>query len=180
MVATATVQFYDVVVFFHVAAVVIGFGPTFAYGAYMATAQREGGGAIPTIGRTMVLWDRTVFTVAMTLVLLTGIYLAADGPYGMGGFFISWGFVAIIVLFGLAHAFFIPRTKRAVELAERDLAVPRRQALGRVRGAERPAREGRGLRRHRRHPDDLRNDRKALPVRTAWTGAYRRPRRLTA
>ena len=121
---TATVTFYSVVVFFHIAAVVIGFGPTFAYGAYIANAQREGGQAIPLIGRTIVFWDRTVNTAAMTLILLTGIYLASDGPYGMGSFFISWGFVAIILLFGLTHAFFIPRTKQAVALAERDLAAP--------------------------------------------------------
>jgi hypothetical protein len=120
----ATVTFYSVVVFFHIAAVVIGFGPTFAYGAYMATAQREGGQAIPPIGRTIVFWDRTVNTAAMTLILLTGIYLASDGPYGTGSFFISWGFVAIVILFALTHAFFIPRTRRAVELAERDLAAP--------------------------------------------------------
>ena len=126
----ATVTFYSVVVFFHIAAVVIGFGPTFAYGAYMATAQREGGGAIPTIGRTMVLWDRTALTGAMTLILITGIYLASDGPYGMGSFFISWGFVAIVILFALTHAFFIPRTKRAVELAERDLAAPEGKLSG--------------------------------------------------
>jgi len=120
----ATVTFYSVVVFFHIAAVVIGFGPTFAYGAYMATAQREGGQAIPLIGRTIVFWDRTVNTAAMTLILLTGIYLASDGPYGTGSFFISWGFVAIVILFALTHAFFIPRTRREVELAERDLAAP--------------------------------------------------------
>jgi len=121
---TATVTFYSVVVFFHIAAVVIGFGPTFAYGAYIANAQREGGQAIPLIGRTIVFWDRTVNTAAMTLILLTGIYLASDGPYGTGSFFISWGFVAIILLFALTHAFFIPKTKQAVELAERDLAAP--------------------------------------------------------
>jgi len=121
---TATVTFYSVVVFFHIAAVVVGFGPTFAYGAYIATAQREGGQAIPLVGRTILFWDRTVNTAAMTLILLTGIYLASDGPYGMGSFFISWGFVAIILLFGLTHGFFIPRTKQAVELAERDLAAP--------------------------------------------------------
>lgn len=121
---TATVTFYSVVLFVHIVAVVVGFGPTFAYGAYMATAQREGGGAMATIARTMVLWDRTALTAAMTLILLTGIYLGSDGPYGMGSFFISWGFVAIIVLFGLSHGFFIPRNKRAVELAERDMAGP--------------------------------------------------------
>jgi uncharacterized membrane protein len=121
---TAAVSFYNVVVFFHIAAVVVGLGPTFAYGAYFAMAQREGNSAMPTIGRTIVFWDRTLNTAAMTLILITGIYLAADGPYGMGSFFVSWGFVAIVFLFGVTHGFFIPRTKKAVELAERDLAAP--------------------------------------------------------
>ena len=124
MLASATVQFYDVIVFFHVLAVVIGFGPTFAYAAYLSTAGREGGQAIPVIGRTMIFWDRTVNTGAATLILLTGIYLASDGPYGAGSFFISWGFVAVILLLGLTHGYFIPKTRQAVELAERDLANP--------------------------------------------------------
>ena len=66
MITTAAVQFYDVVVFFHIAAVVVGFGPTFAYAAYLTMAQREGGQAIPLVGRTIVFWDRTVNTAAMT------------------------------------------------------------------------------------------------------------------
>lgn len=39
MIATA-VQFYDVVVFTHVLAVVVGFGPTFAYAMFAAVAAR--------------------------------------------------------------------------------------------------------------------------------------------
>ncbi len=124
MITTAAVQFYDVVVFFHIAAVVVGFGPTFAYAAYLTMAQREGGQAIPLVGRTIVFWDRTVNTIAMTLILLTGIYLASDGPYGMGSFFISWGFVAIVFLLGITHAYFIPKTKESIALAERDIANP--------------------------------------------------------
>lgn len=123
MIATATVQFYDVVVFFHVLAVVIGFGPTFAYAAFITTARREGGQAIPAVGRTIAFWDRTVNTIAMTVILLSGIYLASDGPYGMGSFFVSWGFVAIIFLFAITHAYFIPKTRQSVELAERDLGA---------------------------------------------------------
>ena len=57
----------------------------------------------------------------MTLILLTGIYLGSDGPYGMGSFFISWGFVAIIILFGLEPRASSSRGRsEAVELAERD------------------------------------------------------------
>ena len=46
----AEVQFYDVVVFFHILALVLAFGPTFAYGLFFATAGPDPA-ALPTIGR---------------------------------------------------------------------------------------------------------------------------------
>lgn len=126
MIATA-VQFYDVVTFVHVTAVVIGFGPTFAYAAFAITAQREGGVALPAVGRATMFWDRTVNTAAAVLILLTGIYMVSDGPYDFATFFVSWGFVAILILLGLTHGYFIPKTRQQVELAERDLASPERK-----------------------------------------------------
>lgn len=118
---TADVQFYDVVLFFHITSVVLAFGPTFAYGLFIAIAQREGGAGIPPVGRAIVIWDRIAGTLGMTVILLSGIYMTGDRGWEMSDFFVSWGFVAIIVLFGLSHGFFAPRTRRAVELAERDL-----------------------------------------------------------
>jgi hypothetical protein len=129
VIATA-VQFYDVVTWLHVTAVVIGFGPTFAYAVFAITAQREGGVALPAVGRATIFWDRNVNTAAMIVILLTGIYMASDGPYDFATFFVSWGFVAILVLLGLTHGYFIPRTRRQVELAERDLAGPERKLSG--------------------------------------------------
>lgn len=123
MVVTA-VQFYDVVTFLHIVAVVLAFGPTFAYGVFSAIAEREGGAAVPTVGRAILTWDRTAGTIGMTIILLSGIYLASDGPYDFGSFFVSWGFVAILILFGLSHGFFIPRTRRMIELSERDMGAP--------------------------------------------------------
>ncbi len=123
MIATADVQFHNVVLFVHILSVVVAFGPTFAYGLFIATAQREGGIAVPAIGRAIGRWDITAGTIGMTLILLSGMYLASyDGsPWDFSQFFVSWGFVAILVLFGLGHGFFIPQTKKAVALAERDL-----------------------------------------------------------
>ncbi len=120
---TASVQFYDVVLFVHILSVVLAFGPTFAYGLFIAIAQREGGVAVPAVGRSIVTWDRTAGTAGMTVILLTGIYMAASDARGwsFGDFFISWGFVAIIALFGLVHGYFGPKTRDAVALAERDL-----------------------------------------------------------
>jgi hypothetical protein len=57
----------------------------------------------------------------MIVLLLAGIYLLVDGPWETSDAFISLGFLAIIILFGLQHAFFQPQTRKAKELAERDL-----------------------------------------------------------
>lgn len=123
MVATADVQFYDVALFFHIASVVLAFGPTFAYGLFLAFAERDGGVAIPAVGRAMITWNRDAGTIGMTVILLTGIYLVSSdaGGWEFSDFFVSWGFVAILLLFGVVHGYFGPRTRRAVELAERDL-----------------------------------------------------------
>jgi uncharacterized membrane protein len=60
---------------------------------------------------------------AMIVVLAAGFYLLAEGDISMGESWVTVGLVAIIVLFGLVHGFFNPRTRRAIELAERDLAA---------------------------------------------------------
>jgi hypothetical protein len=121
---TASVEFYDVVLFVHILSVVLAFGPTFAYGLFIAIAQREGGIAVPAVGRSIVTWDRTAGTLGMALILLSGIYMASRDFWEFSDFFISWGFVAILVLFGLVHGFFAPSTRKAVALAERDLKSP--------------------------------------------------------
>jgi len=123
MIATA-VEFYNVVVFVHVLAVVVGLGPTFAYGAFLAVAGREGGAALPTVGRAVMLWDRTANTIGLVVILLTGLYLVSDGPWELSDFFVSWGLVTILFLFGMVHGYFIPKTRALVEAAERDLDSP--------------------------------------------------------
>ena len=65
--------------------------------------------------------DRYLVTPGMIVLLLAGIYLLADGAWDASDAFISVGFLAIISLFGLQHAFFQPQTRKARELAERDL-----------------------------------------------------------
>jgi hypothetical protein len=59
----------------------------------------------------------------MVVLLLAGIGLlsASDGVWDASDAFVSVGFVAIIVLFGLQHGFFQPKVREAKALAERDL-----------------------------------------------------------
>lgn len=116
MIASA-VQFYDVIVFFHITAVVVAFGPTFAYAVFFAVAANTNPAALPTVARGVLTWDRTAGTFGMLIVLATGLYLAIDRSL-FDQFFVNWGLVAILALFGLAHGFFIPTTKRFIAAAE--------------------------------------------------------------
>lgn len=117
---SAAVQFYEVVVFFHITAVVLSFGPTFAYAVFINAAAKRGGRAIPAVGEAIHNWDRVASTAGVLVILASGVYLTAD-RWEFSEFFVSSGFLAIIVLAGLAHGFFIPRTKQLVEWADRDI-----------------------------------------------------------
>ena len=114
------VQFYDVVVWLHVSAVVVAFGPTFGYAIFIAVTQRTDPRALPAVFRSMQTIDRTMVTIGGLVVLASGIYLAADGPWGFDDVFVGVGIVAVLVLLGMAHGAFVPGERRAEELSQRD------------------------------------------------------------
>jgi len=115
---SASVQFYDVVVFVHITAMLLAFGPTYAYAVFFAVAEKTNPAALPTVGRAVLAWDRVAGTLGMLVILASGLYLVADGPWEFSNFYVSWGLAAILVLFGLAHGFFMPTTKKFVAAAE--------------------------------------------------------------
>lgn len=113
----AEVQFYDVVVFLHILAVVVAFGPTFAYGVFFATAGRTNPAALPTIGRAVVTWSQIATRLGIVVILITGLYLV-DDRWDFGDFFVAWGIIAALILFAMTQWHFIPTTQRLVEAAE--------------------------------------------------------------
>jgi hypothetical protein len=117
---TLAVQFYDVIVWLHVSSVVVAFGPTFAFGIYLAMTGRNHPRSIPAVIEAQNVVTRTMVTIGGLLVLVTGIYLTAD-RWDFGYFFVTWGLIAIIVLLGLAHGFFLPHDRRALAAAKRDI-----------------------------------------------------------
>jgi uncharacterized membrane protein len=120
MLATIVDPGYKFALFLHVLAVVVAFGPTFAYALFSAVSQKYPR-ATPALLEGIQRSDRYLVTPGMVILLLAGIYLLADGDWKTSEAFISVGFVAIFVLFGLQHGFFTPQVRRAREIAERDL-----------------------------------------------------------
>jgi uncharacterized membrane protein len=111
---------YKFVLFLHILAVVVAFGPTFAYALFASVTQRYPR-ATPAILEGIQRSDRYLVNPGMIVLLLAGLYLLSDGPWKAGDAFVSVGIAAILVLFGLQHGFFQPQVRRAKELAERDL-----------------------------------------------------------
>jgi hypothetical protein len=116
----AEVQFYDVIVWLHVSAVVVGFGPTFAFGVYLALAGRKYPGSMPAVLDAQCTISRIMVTLGALVILGSGIYLAAD-RWEFSDFFVVAGLVAIVILIAMVHGYFVPNEVRAREIAERDI-----------------------------------------------------------
>jgi uncharacterized membrane protein len=113
---------YKIVLFLHILAVVLAFGPTFGYAFFFSVAPRYPQ-ATPAILAGVQKVDKYLVNPGMIVLLLAGIGLltASDGVWDTSDVFVGVGFLAIFVLFGLQHGFFQPQTRKAKELAERDL-----------------------------------------------------------
>jgi uncharacterized membrane protein len=121
-VIAANVQFYDVVVWLHISAAILAFGPTFGYAFFQAIAERTNPRAIPTVMRAMSTIDRVMVTPGILVLIAAGIYLAAD-RWEFSDAFIGAGIVLALILLGLVHGFFMPAERKLAELAERDIAA---------------------------------------------------------
>lgn len=117
----ATITAYAVGKFVHVLAVVVAFGPTLAYPIFAAVAQGSAPRSVPAVLRGILRADRFLVTPGMIVLLGAGIYLLSKGNIPSNEAWVTVGFVAIVALFALVHAFFGPRSRRALAIAERDL-----------------------------------------------------------
>jgi hypothetical protein len=116
----ANITGYGVGLFIHILAVVLGFGPTFAYGLIFSVMPKHPRSA-PAFFDAIRKVDTYLVNPGMLVVLLAGIYVMSEGNWDGGEAFITIGFIAIVALLGLQHAFFRPQGRKAQELAERDL-----------------------------------------------------------
>jgi uncharacterized membrane protein len=119
----ATVSAYNVSLWLHIAAVVVGFGATFAGAVTFPVAMKMDVRNLPYVHRLQLTINRYLTTPAMVLIIATGIYQVADADLDFGSFWISAGFLIIIVLGGLIGAYFIPTDRKLEAMVAAEIAA---------------------------------------------------------
>jgi hypothetical protein len=118
---TFAVTFYDVSVWLHVSAVVIGFGATFAESLTFPVAMSMSVRHLPFVHRLGITINQRLATPALALIIITGIYQTAD-RWEFSDFWISATFLIALILGGLNGAYFIPGERRLLAQVEWELA----------------------------------------------------------
>jgi len=119
---TFAVEFYDISVWAHVSAVVVGFGATFAESLTFPLALKVGKQHLPYVHRLGITINQRLASPALVLIIITGIYQTAD-RWEFSDFWISATFLIALILGGLNGAYFIPSDRKLAPLVERDLAA---------------------------------------------------------
>lgn len=117
----AEIDAYSVSVFIHVSAVVVGLGSTFALAVGFPLALRRGARHLPYVHDLSLAINQRLGAPALLVILITGIYQTVDADWGFGSFWISATMAIVIVLGGLAGAYFIPTDRRLGAMARSEI-----------------------------------------------------------
>jgi uncharacterized membrane protein len=112
---------YDISVFIHVSAVVVGFGATFGEALLFPVAMKTGVRHLPFVHHAQLAINQRLAGPALGVIILTGIYQTIDGDWGFGSFWISATIAIAIVLGGMNGAYFVPTDRRLAAQAQREI-----------------------------------------------------------
>jgi len=118
-VTTLAIVFYDVVLFVHIAAVVIAFGGSFLYPMIYPVATRAAPAQRAALHDIQARYGRTYASFGLLVVVLAGAYLATDRDLWSEPW-VSGPLLIAIVIGGIGGGYLGPRERRLVELAEGD------------------------------------------------------------
>jgi uncharacterized membrane protein len=116
------VEVYDVSVAVHVMAVMVAFGPLFAFPLFIAVTERRDRLSLPVVLRAVNRTERAIVVPATAVVGFTGVYQAIDGPFSFDDDpWMTVGFVLYLLVFGAIVFLVEPLRARAADEADRAL-----------------------------------------------------------
>ena len=118
---TFAISFYDLSVWVHVSAVVVGLGTTFVGAVSFPLALRVGARNLPYAHELQLVISRRITGPALGLIIVTGVYQTIDAEWGFGSFWISATFAIVIVLGAMNGVYFTPTDRKLAAQAQREL-----------------------------------------------------------
>jgi Predicted integral membrane protein (DUF2269) len=117
------VTFYEISLFVHITAVVVGFGATFAESIMFPVAMKLDARHLPYVHRLQLAINQWFAGPALAVVLATGLYQTIDGDWDFGDFWISGTLTIVVVIGGILGGYFIPADRRLGPMVEREIAA---------------------------------------------------------
>ena len=117
----ADVTAYNVSVFIHVAAVVIGFGSTYALSVTFPIALKLDPRHLPYVHALGSAIGRFFATPALVVVLITGFYQVSKGDWDLGDAWIAITLGIVVVLGAMNGAYFVPSDRKLGAMAAREI-----------------------------------------------------------
>lgn len=121
--SVSAVSSYEISLFLHVVAAVVGLGATFAMAIAFPLALRMDPRHLPFAHRLSLRISQWFALPALLVLLATGLHQVAEGDWDLGDAWLSASMGIVLVLLGLTVAYFIPADRRLEEQASRELTA---------------------------------------------------------
>jgi uncharacterized membrane protein len=112
---------FEISLFIHITAAIIGLGVTFAEGLTYPVAMRLNPRFLPFKHRLQLAINVLLALPALVVVLATGLYQVDELGYQLGDFWLSGALAIVLILAVMLLAYFIPEDRRLQAMVERDI-----------------------------------------------------------
>src|SRR3954447_655421 len=119
----AVVNGYNISLWLHITAVMVGFGSTFALAIATPVALKLDARHLPYVHQLSIALNRHFASPALLVVLVTGFYQVSDGNLEFGQFWIIGTLIIVVALGAIMGAVFMPSSKALQEISEREIAA---------------------------------------------------------
>ncbi len=116
-------SFYNLVVFVHITAAVVGLGSIFGYPVFYRIGMSRDPRSMPFFHRVQGFIGSRMISGGLSVLFVSGLYMAATGPFDFGDPFVGVGILVVLFLGALGGLYFSRKEARLGELAERDVAA---------------------------------------------------------
>jgi len=123
MTLPVAVTSFDVSLFLHITAVMVGFGSTFAEAIMFPVALRTNVRYLPYVHRLQLAINQWLASPALLVVLATGFYQVSDRDFDLGDFWLSATLTIVIVISALLGGYFIPADRKLAPMVEAEIAA---------------------------------------------------------